>query len=160
MGKRRSAQRKPIWRRSILETEELRTDTVITKTEPTRTGSKIEAAPTISRGYEISKVNMTLLPGQSARVPIHFVVLLAVFLLSAFLIFCRGSRSKSAGSKSSKAAHSRRSSAATSTSNTASRAVRKVSSDKGRNSLEKIDVSNDKKTVKRNVSNGSSKKIV
>ncbi|XP_035697579.1 uncharacterized protein LOC118430692 [Branchiostoma floridae] len=157
MGKRGSAKKKPIWRRSMLCAEELKTDTVLTKTETARAGPIVDAAaPTFPKGYEMSKVNVDILPRQSVQVPIHFVVLLTVFLLSAFLIFCRGSRAKSAGSKSSKAAHSRRSSGATSTNNVASRAVKKVTSDKGKS----LDVSNDKKPIKRSISNGSNKKVI
>ncbi|XP_019628117.1 PREDICTED: uncharacterized protein LOC109472704 isoform X2 [Branchiostoma belcheri] len=156
MGKRGTARKKPIWRRSSFAADTLLTDTALEKTETKGDAQRKlnYVAPKLSSGDE---VNTNFLPGQGAQVPIHFVVLLVLFLLTAFLIFCRGRRYKSAGSKSSKAGQSRRSSAATNTNNAATRATKKVtSSDKRRNSLGKKDASNNNnnnKPIRRSVSN-------
>ncbi|XP_019628116.1 PREDICTED: uncharacterized protein LOC109472704 isoform X1 [Branchiostoma belcheri] len=159
MGKRGTARKKPIWRRSSFAADTLLTDTALEKTETKGDAQRKlnYVAPKLSSGDEVSRVNTNFLPGQGAQVPIHFVVLLVLFLLTAFLIFCRGRRYKSAGSKSSKAGQSRRSSAATNTNNAATRATKKVtSSDKRRNSLGKKDASNNNnnnKPIRRSVSN-------
>ncbi|XP_078611610.1 uncharacterized protein LOC144882006 [Branchiostoma floridae x Branchiostoma japonicum] len=150
MGKRRS--KKPIFHRRIFDAEDLQTETLtLTKSSETmRNGYKLNTADVAtSRRYGIAKNNTALLPGQGAHVPLHFVVLLAMFLLSVTLIFCRDRRSKS-----SKSAPSRRCSGTTATNNT--KVVRRTTSvlgtavEKSASSCDKKDRQNTKKLIKNN----------
>ncbi|XP_019639723.1 PREDICTED: uncharacterized protein LOC109481570 [Branchiostoma belcheri] len=151
MGKRRS--KKPIFHRRIFDVEDLPADTLMLKTEATRTGYKLNTTgPTSTGVYGIGKNNTNLPSSQGASVPLHFVVLLTLFLLSVTLIFCLGRRrSKSAGSKS---ASSRRSSGTTTTNST--KVVKRTTSvlgttkEKGASTCEKKDVQNTKKLIKNN----------
>ncbi|KAI8500815.1 hypothetical protein Bbelb_216330 [Branchiostoma belcheri] len=95
MGKRRSAFKKK-FRRRVLDAEELQTNTIVlTKAEVARDGYKT------SKADGICENNTNRLPSQGPRacVPVYFILLLTVFLLSVWLFFCRGRRPKPTGPK-------------------------------------------------------------
>eukprot|EP00058_Branchiostoma_floridae_P004286 XP_002589774.1 hypothetical protein BRAFLDRAFT_90447 [Branchiostoma floridae] len=103
MGRRkRSAAKRPVFRRRLFDLEELGTGEI-----------------------SLAKKYTNLLPDGPAThtyVPVHFVVLLSMFFLSILLIFCRARRTKSKPAVP-KSTSSRRSSGSTTTNN--NRAVKR-----------------------------------
>ncbi|XP_035687178.1 uncharacterized protein LOC118423217 [Branchiostoma floridae] len=131
MGRRkRSAAKRPVFRRRLFDLEELGTGEISLakeEMEMARTSYSIHggASPVTTRRYGADEKYTNLLPDGPAThtyVPVHFVVLLSMFFLSILLIFCRARRTKSKPAVP-KSTSSRRSSGSTTTNN--NRAVKR-----------------------------------